>query len=116
MNALKNPKPISFWKLYGLVMAVDLILYVLVFYAGRGIPSAPGASSPGNYGLMLHWLDAHRPAALIFYESRALPDSLMWLLIFQDAWVAGLAYWLVRTTSRSRPADTSRPRDTVGQK
>ena len=81
-------------------MAMDLLLYFLIFYVGKAIPPAsPDTSYPGNYGLVLVWLFAHFPTALIFFATRALPDSLMWLLIFQDAWLAGLIYlWLRRKT------------------
>jgi hypothetical protein len=62
MTPTQTSKSISFWKLYGIVMAVDLIIYVLIFHAGRAIPpSSPGTSFPGNYGLVLAWLEAHYP-------------------------------------------------------
>lgn len=92
MKPPQEPKTISFWKIYGSVMAIDLLLYVLIFYVGRAIASAPGASSPGNYGLIMYWLRAHFPAARILFATRALSDGLMWILIFQDAWLAGLIY------------------------
>jgi Na+-driven multidrug efflux pump len=86
-------RAISFWKVYGIVMAVDMLLYILIFYAGKAIPPAsPDTSFPGNYGLALTWLFAHFPSVLIFYAIRALPDKLFWLLIFQDAWLAGLIH------------------------
>jgi hypothetical protein len=81
-------------------MAVDLLVYVLIFYAGKAIPPAsPYTSYPGNYGLCLGWLFAHFPVSLIFWGS-SLPDGLMWLLIFQDAWLAAVVLlWRRRKSS-----------------
>jgi len=91
MDTPQKSSASSFWKIYAIVMAVDLLLYFLIFYVGRAIPPAsPYTSYPGNYGLCLVWLFAHFPTELIFFATRALPDSLMWLLIFQDAWLAAL--------------------------
>jgi len=99
MDAPQKSSAIRFWKIYGIVMAVDLLLYFLIFYVGRAIPPAsPFTSYPGNYGLCMGWLFAHFPMALIFWGS-SLPDSLMWLFIFQDAWLAGLiVLWRRRKT------------------
>jgi hypothetical protein len=81
---------IHFCKIYGIILAVDLLAYFLIFYVGKAIPPAsPYTSYPGNYGLCLGWLFAHFPAALIFRNS-SLPDHLMWLLVFQDAWMAAV--------------------------
>ncbi len=87
-----------FWKIYGIVMAVDLLVYFLIFYAGRAIPPAsPYTSFPGNYGLCLGWIFAHFPAALIYWDRPFLPDSLLWLLAVQDAWLASvIVLWLRR--------------------
>ena len=82
-----------FWRIYGAVMAVDLLLNFLIFYAGRAIPPAsPYTSYPGNYGLCLGWLFAHFPAGLVFYAAPALPDGWMWLLTVQDVWLALLIF------------------------
>ena len=96
-------------------MAVDLLLYVLIFYAGRAIPPAsPHTSFPGNYGLVMLWLIAHFPAALIFRVARFLPDSLMWILILQDIWLAALIYWwrkrMLSRTSHPSQLGASAPR------
>jgi hypothetical protein len=91
MDTSQTPRKIRFLKIYCIVMAVDLLVYFLIFYAGRAIPPAsPSTSYAGNYGLCLGWLFAHFPAALIFWVDSPLPDSLMWLLIFQDFWLAAL--------------------------
>lgn len=89
-----------FLRVYGIIMAVDLLVYLLIFYAGKAIPPAsPYTSYPGNYGLCLGWLFAHFPAALIFWRS-SLPDGLIWLLIFQDAWLAAVVLlWRRRKSS-----------------
>ena len=80
----------QFCKIYGIIMAVDLLVYFRIFYVGKAIPRAsPYTSYPGNYGLVLGWLFAHFPTALIFWVS-SLPDRWMWLLIFQDAWLAAV--------------------------
>ena len=101
MDTPQKSSAIRFWKIYGIVMAVDLLLYFLIFYVGRYIPPAsPYTSNPGNYGLCLGWLFAHFPTVLIFFRTQALPDSLMWLLIFQDAWLAGLIYLCLRRKTR----------------
>jgi hypothetical protein len=93
----------SFWKICAIVMVVDLLLYVLVFYGGRVIPPAsPYTSFPGNYGLILGWALAHYPSMLIFH-ARVLPDSMMWILTLHDVWIAGLIYvwrrWQLRPGS-----------------
>jgi Na+-driven multidrug efflux pump len=68
-------------------MAVDLVIYVLFFYAGRAIPPASTYTSfPGNYGLCVGWIIAHFPTAAVL----TLPDSLLWLSVFQDVWLAAL--------------------------
>ncbi len=111
----KERSGVSFWKIYGIVMAMDLLLYVLIFYVGRAIPPAsPDTSFPGNYGLVIAWLIAHFPAALIFITTRVLPDSAMWLLIFQDAWVAGLIYWWRRRKSKPNNDTQSRAAADLG--
>jgi hypothetical protein len=80
----------SFWKICAVVMAVDLLLYVLIFFGGSAIPPAsPYTSFPGNYGLALGWALAHYPATLIFL-ARLLPDSMMWILTLNGVWIAGL--------------------------
>jgi hypothetical protein len=85
-----------FWKIYGVVMTVDLAIYLLIFYAGRAIPPAsPDTSFPGNYGLCIWWIIAHFPTAWIYTHTQVLPDSLLWILIFQDVWVAGMIALLV---------------------
>ena len=84
---------IRFWKIYAIVMAVDLFTYFLIFYAGRAIPPAsPFTSYPGNYGLCLAWIFAHFPGGLILFSREILPESLMWVLVFQDAWLAALIF------------------------
>jgi len=100
LNVPQKAGAVSFWKIYGIVMAIDLLLYFLIFYVGRMIPPAsPGTSFPGNYGLIIYWFQAHYPAALVFLKFRALSDSMMWLLILQDVWLAALIYlWRRRAT------------------
>jgi hypothetical protein len=100
MKPPQESKSISFWKIYGTVMVIDLLLYVLIFYVGRAIPSDPGASAPGNIGLVMYWLAAHLPATRIFLVTPAMSDSLMWILVLQDAWLAGLIYLWRRGRSR----------------
>ena|SRR6185369_10366837 len=93
MPAPQTSNAIRFWKIYGILVAVDLLLYVLIFYVGRAIPPAsPYTSNPGNYGLCLGWLFAHFPACLVFFSAPNLPDTWMWLLTVQDAWLAGLLF------------------------
>ena len=100
MDTPQKVRPTGFWKIYGLVMAVDLLIYVLIFYLGRAIPPAsPATSYPGNYGLALAWLVVHFPAALIFFIRDDLPDNWMWILILQDAWLAAwICLWTRRKT------------------
>lgn len=112
MQPTQESNSISFWKIYGTVMAIDLILYVLIFYVGSAIPSAPGASAPGNIGLVMYWLIAHLPAVRIFWVIPTTADSWMWLLVLQDAWLAGLIYLWRR--GRSRHAHVPRPRVATG--
>ena len=98
----KGRAGVSFWKVYGAVVAMDLFLYVLIFLAGRAIPPAsPDTSFPGNYALALGWLTAHFPATAVFYK-RALSESLLWLLTLQDAWLAGLIYIWARLSRQRR--------------
>src|SRR2546426_129268 len=93
MAAPQTSRASRFWKIYGIVMAVDLLLYFLIFFAGRAIPPAsPYTSYPGNYGLCLGWLFAHFPAALIYFGTPVLPDNLAWLLIVQDVWLAAVLF------------------------
>jgi|SRR5882724_10878290 len=105
MRPDKSPEPataggsraIRFLKIYGIIMAVDLLLYFLIFYIGRAIPPAsPYTSYPGNYGLCMGWFFAHFPAAMVFFGG-ALPESLAWLAILQDVWLAALiCFWIRR--------------------
>jgi hypothetical protein len=86
----KRSRAGRFLRVYGIIMAVDLLAYFLIFYVGKAIPPAsPYTSYPGNYGLCLGWLVFHFPAALIFLGS-SMPDGLVWLLILQDAWLAAV--------------------------
>lgn len=98
-------KTVRFWKIYGLVIAVDLLLYLLIFYVGKAIPSPPDQSAPGNAGLMVAWALAHMPGTLIFTK-QLLSESFAWLLILQDAWLAGLIYFWrrKRVITMSEPA------------
>jgi hypothetical protein len=89
-NTPQRSRAIQFCRIYGIIIAADLLLYFLIFYVGKAIPPAsPYTSYPGNYGLCLGWLFAHFPAALIFWGT-FLPDHFMWLLIFQDAWLVAV--------------------------
>ena len=101
VNTHQKARVPSFWKIYAIVMAVDLLIYILIFHAGKAIPPAsPTTSFPGNTGLVIYWLQAHMPASLIFLKNPTLPESLISLLILQDAWLAGLIYlWKRRTRS-----------------
>ena len=92
MDTPQIPGSIRFLKLYGIIMAVDLLLYVLIFYVSRAIPpSSPFTSYPGNYGLCLGWVLAHFPAGVILF-STGFPESWWWLLIFQDMWLAAVIF------------------------
>ena len=95
----KLPAP-RFLKIYGVVMAMDLMVYLLIFYAGRAIPPRPDTSFPGNFGLCVWWTLAHYPAAWLYYHKQMLPDGLLWVLIFQDALWAGLILLLVALWKR----------------
>jgi Na+-driven multidrug efflux pump len=102
MAAPEKPGKAGFWQIYGVVMAIDLLLYILIFYVGKAIPAAPGTSAPGNMNLVVAWLFVHVPAALIFFTTRALSESLMWLLILQDVWLASLVHlWRRRRAPNS---------------
>src|SRR5262245_41547491 len=80
---------VSFWKIYGIVMATDLLLYLLIFHGGGAIP--PDSPESPVFGLALGWNFVHFPATLILH-TLALPDDLMWISILQDAWLVGLIY------------------------
>ena len=79
-----------FWKIYAIIVAIDLLVYIAIFYAGKMIPpESPTTSFPGNYGLCMWWYLAHFPSCLLFFR-RVLPDQVAWLAILQDVWLAGL--------------------------
>jgi Na+-driven multidrug efflux pump len=83
-------------KLYGIIVFVDLLLYIGIFYCGRAIPPAsPYTSYPGNYSLCMGWLLFHLPASFIFFAG-FLPDGLAWLPILQDIWLALFIVWIWR--------------------
>src|ERR1035437_4372495 len=93
---------IRFWKIYSIVMAVDLLLYFVIFYAGRAIPPAsPYTSYPGNYALCMGWFLAHFPAVWFFF-SGALPERLAWLTVLQDVWLAALIFLWRRRKKKCR--------------
>jgi hypothetical protein len=100
MNTLRTLNSIRFWKIYGIVMAGDVLLYVAIFYFGKAIPPAsPYTSYPGNYGLCMGWYLIHFPAAAAYF-SEALPERLAWLLVLQDVWVpAFVLLWRRRKKS-----------------
>jgi Na+-driven multidrug efflux pump len=102
MNFPKHAQTPSFWKIYAFVMIVDLMLYILVFHVGKAIPAPPDASAPGNMGLIVAWLFAHAPAAFL-YTAQVLSESFLWLLVLQDAWIAGLIYLWRRRGVRTAP-------------
>jgi len=90
MNKAKTSNAILFWKIYCIIMAADLLLYVAIFYVGRLIPPANAYTSfPGNWGLCICWLLAHFPTERICSR---LPDEWLWLLVLQDVWLAALIY------------------------
>jgi hypothetical protein len=90
---------IRFCKIYCIIIAADLLLYFLIFYAGRAIPPAsPYTSYPGNYGLCMGWFLAHFPTSMVFKD--VLPEKLAFFAVLQDAWLPGLILlWLRRRKS-----------------